>query len=280
MKKIVKFYILITAFSFILPSNAMAQNQKKQIVKDNIKSTSKNENIADKIINNYDENSAEINGKFYIGIDASYQNSKLGGAKNPYDYYEPQTSAVAVFAGYDNQDFYKIEGFYMKTNEKKQVTAINSLANYELITKTAGIDFKPYLIFDKDTPKINVPSLKQLELHNITKDYIQKGIFNKYIKDSSYVCNYNNEITFFELFINSNINKLHISYDNNINKLFATINNIDGIENLIELEELYLINNIVTDINILLKNNKLKTVHYNNDQLKLPENKHFEMCYI
>jgi hypothetical protein len=137
-----------------------------------------------------------------------------------------------------------------------------------------------YLIFDKDTPKINVPSLKQLELHNITKDYIQKGIFNKYIKDSRHVCNYNNEITFFELFINSNINKLHISYDNDINKLFATINNIDGIENLIELEELYLINNMVTDVNVLLKNNKLKTVHYNNDQLKLPENKHFEMCYI
>jgi len=152
MKKIVKFYILITAFSFILPSNAMAQNQKKQIVKDNIKSTSKNEKIADKIINNDEKKSFEINGKFYLGLDALYQNSTLNGkTKNPYDYYEEQTSAVAVFAGYDNQDFYKIEGFYMKTNEKKQVTAINSLANYELITKTAGIDFKPYLIFDKET---------------------------------------------------------------------------------------------------------------------------------
>jgi hypothetical protein len=142
-----------------------------------------------------------------------------------------------------------------------------------------------YLIFDKNTPKINVPLLKQLEIHNITKDYIQKGIFNKYIKDSRHVCNHNNEITFFQLFINSNINKLHISYDNNIykndiNKFFATINNIDGIENLIELEELYLITNMVTDINVLLKNNKLKTVYYNNDQLELPENKHFEVCYI
>jgi outer membrane protein W len=156
MKNIAKFYIFITAFSFILSSNAMAQNQKKQIVKDNIESTSKNEKIADKIINNYDEKSAEIKGKFYLGLDASYQNSTFDGiAKNPYDYYEEQTSAVAVFSGYDNQDFYKIEGFYAKTNEKKQINTntINfiNLSNYELITKTAGIDFKPYLIFDKET---------------------------------------------------------------------------------------------------------------------------------
>jgi len=150
MKKIVKFYILITAFSFILPSNAMAQNQKKQIVKDNIKSTSKNENIADKIINNYDENSAEINGKFYLGIDASYQNSKLGGgAKNPYDYYEPQTSAVAVFAGYDNQDFYKIETFFTKSNEKNQILSGNNFSTFDLRNRTFGAEFKPYLVFDK-----------------------------------------------------------------------------------------------------------------------------------
>lgn len=150
MKKIVKFYIFITAFSFILSSNAMAQNQKKQIVKDNIESISKNENIADKIINNYDENSAEINGKFYIGIDASYQNSKLGGgAKNPYDYYEPQTSAVAVFAGYDNQDFYKIESFFTKSNEKNQILSGNNFSTFDLRNRTLGVEFKPYLVFDK-----------------------------------------------------------------------------------------------------------------------------------
>ena len=150
MKNITKFYIFITVFSLTLSSNSLAQNEKKQIVKDYTESTLQNEKIADKIIYNYDEKSAENNGKFYLGIDASYQNSKLGGgAKNPYDYYEPQTSAVAVFAGYDNQDFYKIESFYTKSNEKKQISAINSLSNYELITKTVGVDFKPYLIFDK-----------------------------------------------------------------------------------------------------------------------------------
>ena len=152
MKNIAKFYIFITVFSLTLSSNSLAQNEKKQIVKDYTESTSQNEKIADKIINKDDEKSAEINGKFYLGIDALYHNSILGGGtKNPYDYYEPQTSAVAIFAGYDNQDFYKIESFYTKSNEKKQISAINGLSNYELITKTVGFDFKPYFVFDKES---------------------------------------------------------------------------------------------------------------------------------
>ena len=150
MKKIAKIYILITAFSLTFSSNSFAQNQKKQIVKDYLEPSSQNEKIADKIIDNYDEKSAENNGKFYLGIDASYQNSTLGGGtKNPYDYYEPQTSAVAVFAGYDNQDFYKIEGFYSKTNEKNQILSGNNFSTFDLRNRTLGVEFKPYLVFDK-----------------------------------------------------------------------------------------------------------------------------------
>ena len=150
MKKITKIYIFITAFSFVSSSNSLAQNQKKQIVKDYTESTSQNEKIADKVIDNYDEKSAENNGKFYLGIDASYQNSTLGsGTKNPYDYYEPQTSAVAVFSGYDNQDFYKIEGFYSKTNEKNQILNSNNFSTFDLRNRTLGVEFKPYLVFDK-----------------------------------------------------------------------------------------------------------------------------------
>jgi N-acetylneuraminate synthase len=72
-----------------------------------------------------------------------------GGAKNPYDYYEPQTSAVAVFAGYDNQDFYKIESFFTKSNEKNQILSGNNFSSFDLRNRTLGVEFKPYLVFDK-----------------------------------------------------------------------------------------------------------------------------------
>ena len=194
----------------------------------------------------------------------------------------PNLETLKIYGKYYERSFRDISEIFKYTNIKNLY--LNKIHLYcEYLNQLHELTFLRldgcYLIFDKNTPKINVPLLKQLEIHNITKDYIQKGIFNKYIKDSRHVCNHNNEITFFQLFINSNINKLHISYDNDIYKN-ATINNIDGIENLTGLEELYLINNMVPDVNVLLKNNKLKTVYYNNDQLKLPENKHFEMCYI
>ncbi len=150
MKNIIKFYILIIAFLLTHSSNSLAQTQKKQIVKDSEESSFENEKIADKIINNNDEKSEETNGKFYLGVDALYQNSTLsGGVKNPYDYYEPQTSAIGVFAGYDNQDYYKIEGSYLKTNEKNQILRNDNFSTFDLRTMTLGADFKPYLVFDK-----------------------------------------------------------------------------------------------------------------------------------
>ncbi len=142
MKNIKKIIILIVAFTFTLSSNSLAQNEKKQAVKD-----SKKISIQD-LQNN--EKNAKINGKFYFGIDASYQNSTLGGGgKNPYDYYEEQTSMAGVFAGYDNQDFYKIESVYSKTNEKNQILRSDNFSSFDLRTRTLGVDFKPYLIFDK-----------------------------------------------------------------------------------------------------------------------------------
>jgi hypothetical protein len=150
MKNITKFCILIITFLLTYSSNSLAQNQKKQIVKDSEESSFENEKIADKIINNNDEKFLEIDGKFYIGADALYQNSTLsGGVKNPYDYYEPQTSAVGVFAGYDNQDYYKIEGSYLKNNEKNQIRSGDNFSTFDLRTMTLGVDFKPYLVFDK-----------------------------------------------------------------------------------------------------------------------------------
>ena len=150
MKNIIKFYILIISLLLTLSNNSLAQNQKKQVIKDTKEASSKNEKIADKIINNEDEKYGEINSKFYLGIDALYQNSILsGGTKNPYDYYETQTSAIAVFTGYDNQDWYKIESFYSKTNEKNQIVKSDNFSTYDLRTRTLGFDFKPYLVFDK-----------------------------------------------------------------------------------------------------------------------------------
>ena len=56
--------------------------KKKQIVEDS-------KIDLDKKIENYSEEAPKNHGKFYLGIDASYQNSTLGsGTKNPYDYYE------------------------------------------------------------------------------------------------------------------------------------------------------------------------------------------------
>jgi hypothetical protein len=145
MKNITKFYIFLTAIILTLSSNAFAENKKRQIVRDGKK-------LNTKIINNETEESTEINDKFYLGMDVFYQNSTLGGGtKNPYDYYEPQTSSVAAFVGYDNQDFFKIESFYSRANEKNQIISVNNLSSYELKTKTFGVDFKPYLNFDKES---------------------------------------------------------------------------------------------------------------------------------
>jgi hypothetical protein len=152
MKKIAKIYIFITAFSFTLSSNSFAQNQKNQNAEDYIESASQNEKIADKIINNDDEKNTKINGKFYFGIDALIQNSSLSGnAKDPNEYYETQTSAISIFTGYDNLDFFKIEGFYSKSNEKKEINDVSNFSSFELKTKTLGLDFKPYLNFDKES---------------------------------------------------------------------------------------------------------------------------------
>ncbi len=145
MKNIAKFYIFITAFLLTLPCNSLAQNDEKQMIKD-----------AKKIIYQDvkdDEKTDKINGNFYFGVDAIFQNSTIRGkgAENPYNYYEPETSTIGVFAGYDNRDFYKIESYYSKLNEKKQTIGSNSSANFELRTRTLGVDFKPYLVFDKES---------------------------------------------------------------------------------------------------------------------------------
>ena len=179
MKKIVKLYILITAFSLTLSSNSIAQNEKKQVIKDVKKASTQDVKIA----NNDDEENAKIDGKFYIGVDALLQNTILGsGAKNPYDYYEPQTSAIAVFTGYDDQDFFKIESFYSKSNEKNQISSTNNFSSYELKTRTLGVDFKPYLNFDKESRGLlylifglNYNQINTVEV-NQTKTY---GVFGE-----------------------------------------------------------------------------------------------------
>ena len=145
MKNIAKIIITIIAFTLTLSSNSLAQNEKKQVVKD-----SKKISIQD-LQNN--EKNAEINGKFYFGMEAFLQNYKLSGgygAKEVYDYYEPNTTAVAVFFGYDNEDFFKIESFYSKSNEKNQVIGNNGFSDFELRARNFGVDFKPYINFDKN----------------------------------------------------------------------------------------------------------------------------------
>ena len=149
MKNISKFYIFVTAFYLTLSSNSFAQNEKKQITTDVEKQDAE-------IINNNDKEDVKegvkVKGKFYLGVDASLQKSILGGSlKNPNDYYEPQTSAIIVFAGYDNKDFFKIEGLYSKSNERKEIVSANNFSSFELRTRTLGVDFKPYLNFDKES---------------------------------------------------------------------------------------------------------------------------------
>ena len=143
MKNISKFYIFATAFYLTLSSNLLAQNEIEPIATDFEKQDAK-------IINNDVKEDVKVKGKFYLGADASLQKSILGGgSKNPNDYYEPQTSAIFVFAGYDNKDFFKIEGLFSKSNERKEIISANNLSSFELRTKTLGVDFKPYLNFDK-----------------------------------------------------------------------------------------------------------------------------------
>ncbi len=126
-------------------------------------------------------------------------------------------------------------------------------------------------IITKENTQVNIPSLKQVELHNIDYSYIQRGTINIY--NNIYVKNE----SFYEIFINSNINKLYI-YNCNIDNLF-------GMDVLKELEELYICNTNIKYITTLLKNNKLKTVYYKPTDISqklehVPENKHFEICYI
>ena len=143
MKNISKFYIFATAFYLTLSSNLLAQNEKEPIATDVEKQDAK-------IINNDVKEDVKVKGKFYLGADTSLQKSILGGgSKNPNDYYEPQTSAIFVFAGYDNKDFFKIEGLFSKSNERKEIVSVNNLSSFELRTRTLGVDFKPYLNFDK-----------------------------------------------------------------------------------------------------------------------------------
>ena len=150
MKNNLKFYLLIMGLSITLASNSFAQNQKKQMVIDTNNSSFEKEKTADEIAESNDEKSVNKMGKFYLGIDALYQNSILSGsAKNPYNYYENHTSPIAIFAGYDNQDFFKIESYYSKSNEKNQISNSENFSTYDLRTKTLGLDFKPYLTFDK-----------------------------------------------------------------------------------------------------------------------------------
>ena len=49
----------------------------------------------------------------------------------------------------NNQDFFKIESYYSKSNEKNQISNSENFSTYDLRTKTLGLDFKPYLTFDK-----------------------------------------------------------------------------------------------------------------------------------
>jgi hypothetical protein len=189
MKNISKFYIFVTAFYLTLSSNLLAQNEKEQITTDVEKQDVK-------IINNDDKEGVKegvkVEGKFYLGVDASLQKSILGGRlKNPNDFYEPLTSAMFVFAGYDNKDFFKIEGLYSKSNERKEIVSANNLSSFELRTRTLGVDFKPYLNFDKESQGLlylifglNYNRIDAIEI-NRTKTY--ENLADKITKNDSNV---------------------------------------------------------------------------------------------
>lgn len=146
MKKIAQFNIFFITIFYLFSLDSLAQNEKKQIFQDPKK------NIFHEDKNNSKELLKQTS-KFYIGLDASFQDSNFEGfeGKNPNDYYESQTSTVSFFSGYDNNDLYKIEAFYYKSNEKNQVSNSNKFSTYEFKTRTVGVDFKPYLNFDEKT---------------------------------------------------------------------------------------------------------------------------------
>ena len=55
--------------------------------------------IDHKIADNDSDEAEKINRKFYLGVEAIFQNSSIRakGTKNPDDYYEPDTSTMAFF---------------------------------------------------------------------------------------------------------------------------------------------------------------------------------------
>jgi hypothetical protein len=181
----------------------------------------------------------------------------------------PNLETLKIYSKYFVRRFLKFSKCLDYTNIKKLYLK-NVFFNSKYLNQLQELTFLKledcYLIFDEDTTKIDLPSLKQIELHNIFNGTV--GCHNFY-----------DEIIFFELFINSNVTNLHISYDN------ITSNKINGIVNLENVEELHLINTKITDINILLKNKKLKTVYYKSkyavsELRNLSDKKHFEVCYI
>ena len=185
MKNISKFYIFATAFYLTLSSNLLAQNEKEPIATDIEKQDAK-------IINNDVKEDVKVKGKFYLGADASLQKSILGGgSKNPNDYYEPQTSAIFVFAGYDNKDFFKIEGLFSKSNERKEIISANNLSSFELRTRTLGVDFKPYLNFDKASQGLLYLifglNYNQIETEEINRTKTSGSLADKVTKNDSNV---------------------------------------------------------------------------------------------
>jgi opacity protein-like surface antigen len=169
MNKFFKIILASFIFSLAFTNIAKAKEPKDNLVKKNI---TKNKIEKPNAVNVEDK-------KFYIGLDASFQHLNLtatnsntlddGTKFSPKveDFYERMSLTPSIFAGIDIDNQYKIETFFMQTNESKinnntgLATNINAQlissknknsfpinTNYTIKTQTIGFDFKPYKKLD------------------------------------------------------------------------------------------------------------------------------------
>lgn len=210
-----KFFQIILAsfiFSLAFTNIAKAKAPKNNFVKKNI--------TKNKIEKPIDVNVEDK--KFYIGLDASFQHLNLTATNSDTlddgtkfspevdDFYERMSLTPSIFAGIDIDNQYKIETFFMQTNESKinNNTGLATNSNGQLIssknknslpintnftikTKTIGFDFKPYkkldenlvgyLIFGVNFSKIEMSQQASVNIKNLntTVSVQEKNSYNR-----------------------------------------------------------------------------------------------------